>query len=275
MRSRLLAWLRDRPTQAFFLLTFGLAWAIWIPVGLLAPEQLPLLALPGAWSPTVAAVILTAAREGRPGLRSLWRRVWRLRQGLGWYLASVFGIAVLAGLALLLNRLLGGTTPELALPEGIPPEAWPVAVPLLFLSNLVVGGPIAEEPGWRGYALPLMRRSTSALRASLVIGLAWGLWHLPFFLFVEGSSVVGGLALPWFVLLTLAWSVLFSWVYLNTDSIFMAMLCHASVNTTLGTLGVLGPGSGGTLVACNVALTWLAAGVVVLRWSPELTHGRR
>jgi len=274
MRSRLLAWLRERPTPAFFLLTFGFAWGIWIPVGLLAPEQLRLATLPGAWSPTLAAVVLTVAREGRPGLRSLWRRLWRLRQHPVWYLVSIFGIGLLAGVTLLVHRLLGGSTPEPTLPEGIPPEAWPVAVPLLFLSNLAVGGPFAEEPGWRGYALPLMRDSIGALRASLVIGLAWGLWHLPFFVIPGAESVVGGVALPWFLLLTVASSVLFSWVYLETGSIFIAVLGHASVNTTLGTLGVLGPESGGTLVALNVALTWLAAGFVILLWGPELSSSR-
>ncbi|WP_367166022.1 CPBP family intramembrane glutamic endopeptidase [Mesorhizobium sp.] len=45
---------------------------------------------------------------------------------------------------------------------------------------MLVLGP-AEEFGWRGFALPLLQRRMAPVRAGLVLGLIWGVWHLPAF----------------------------------------------------------------------------------------------
>jgi membrane protease YdiL (CAAX protease family) len=275
MNARAARLLGRHPAAVFFALSFGLAWAVWLPVGLLFPERLALLALPGAWAPTLSADLLTALLEGREGLRQLWRRVLRWRVKPSWYGVVLFGVAAIAGLSLGLHRLLGGSVPAPSLPEGIPDAAWLPALPLLFLANVVFGGPLAEEVGWRGYALPALRRSMSALRASLIIGVAWPLWHLPFFLSPHASSVVGGVPFVWFVLLGVAWSVLFSWVYVNTESILLVILFHAAINTTLGTLGILGQGSGDlTPLVLNVGLTWLVVVLVITRFGADLVRRR-
>jgi membrane protease YdiL (CAAX protease family) len=270
MTARAPRLLRQHPAAAFFILSFGLAWAVWLPVALLFPERLALLALPGAWAPTLSAVLLTALLEGRQGLRQLWRRVLRWRVKPVWYGVVLFGVGAIAGLSLGLQRLLGGSVPAPSLPEGIPDSAWLPAVPMLFLVNVFVGGPLAEEVGWRGYALPVLRRSMSALRASLIIGVAWPLWHLPFFVSPHASSVVGGVPFVWFALLGTAWSVLFAWVYVNTESILLVILFHAAINTTIGTLGILGQGSGDlTPLVLNVGLTWLVVVLVIARSGKE------
>ena len=137
--------------------------------------------------------------------------------------------------------------------------------------NIFFGGPLAEDIGWRGYALPKLREKMSAFRASLLIGIVWVLWHLPFFWIPEGKIAVGGIPLLWFALLTTAWSVLFAWVYVNTESILMPVLFHAAVNTTLGTLGVLGQASGSLMpVMLNALLTWLVVGVIVFFTGKDL-----
>ncbi|NIV31263.1 MAG: CPBP family intramembrane metalloprotease, partial [Anaerolineae bacterium] len=51
----------------------------------------------------------------------------------------------------------------------------------LILANLIISG-FSEELGWRGYALDRLQRRSSALAASLILGLVHGLWHLPLFL---------------------------------------------------------------------------------------------
>ena len=94
---------------------------------------------------------------------------------------------------------------------------------------LVVG----EELGWRGYALPLLLEKRSALMASLILGVLWGLWHLPTFL-VPGTPQYG-LPLPAFVLLTVEYSILMTWVYLNTKgSVLIATLFHGAINLSQG-----------------------------------------
>jgi hypothetical protein len=94
---------------------------------------------------------------------------------------------------------------------------------------LVVG----EELGWRGYALPLLLEKRSAVTASLILGVLWGLWHLPTFL-VPGTPQYG-LPLTAFVLLTIEYSILMTWVFLHTlGSVLIATLFHGAINLSQG-----------------------------------------
>ena len=87
---------------------------------------------------------------------------------------------------------------------------------------------------------------------------------------------MGGIPVLWFGLMTVAWSVLFAWVYVNTESILMPVLFHAAVNTTLGTLGVLGQSDGSlTSVMLNTLLTWVVVGVIVLIAGKDLTFNKK
>lgn len=106
---------------------------------------------------------------------------------------------------------------------------------------LLVGGPLAEEPGWRGFALPRLEQQVGPLLGTLILGALWGLWHLPLFLFTPGYNGAGtgfaGIGLPFvsFVIGEVALSVIFTWVFNNTGgSLWLSMLLHASVNTIIG-----------------------------------------
>jgi membrane protease YdiL (CAAX protease family) len=269
MFAVLLKWLGNHPIPAFFVLTFSIAWAIWLPLGLFAPEQ-PLASLPGAWAPTISTFILTGLVEGWAGLKSLLKKLLHWRVGLGWYLVVLFGIAAIAYLAIGIGRLFGVPVPEITLPGGLPREVLIGFLPIFLLINIFVGGPLAEDVGWRGYTLPKMRERMSALSASLLIGVIWAVWHLPFFIF-PWRDLVGNIPFFWFVLLTTGWPVLFAWVYVNTESILVPVLFHAAINTTLGTVGVLGHGGEdlGPLIL-NTALTWAAVGLVVSIYGSDL-----
>lgn len=258
-------WMRMNPTSAFFLLTFVLAWMIWLPIGYFAPDYFLLAIIPGAWAPTIVSVLLTWLTDGKSGVRQFLSRVIRWRVSFQWYLVVLFGIAVIAFAAQGLNIwLFDGEPVKLNLPAGIPENGLLIALPIIFFVNIFFGGPLAEDIGWRGYALPKLREKMNAFTASLLIGIVWVLWHLPFFWIPEGKIAVGGIPLLWFALLTTAWSVLFAWVYVNTESILMPVLFHAAVNTTLGTLGILGQANGSlTPVILNTVLTWLLVGVIV------------
>ncbi len=87
--------------------------------------------------------------------------------------------------------------------------------------------------GWRGYALPLLLEKRSTLTASLILGVLWGLWHLPTFL-VPGTPQYG-LPLSAFVLLTIEYSILMTWVFLHTrGSVMIATLFHGAINVSQG-----------------------------------------
>lgn len=270
MYSSFSNWLKDNPIPAFFTLTFLIAWSIWLPLGILAPGNI-LLTLPGAWAPTFSALILIGLSDGLGGVREFIKKVFRWRVGFQWYLIVLFGVAVIAYLAIGLGTLFGVPAPEITLPNGLPREALIGFLPIFFLINIFVGGPLAEDIGWRGYILPKMRERMTALNASLIIGVLWAVWHLPFFIFPGWNAATGNIPFHWFALLTTSWSVLFAWVYVNTESVLMPVLFHAAINTTLGTLGVLGQSNGGQMpLLLNIALTWLAVGFVISIYGKDL-----
>jgi membrane protease YdiL (CAAX protease family) len=215
--SALTAFVKRHPLVAFFALAYALTW---LTIPLVAVS--PLLGLPGLFGPAVAAIATTAVAEGRPGLRDLLGRVIRWRVGARWYAIALGLPAVLAGTAAGAHLLLGG-------PMALRVGTFSLLEPVLFV--LVIG----EELGWRGYALPRLLARRSALAASLILGLLWGLWHLPTF-FVPGAPQHGA-PIPAFLLLTVAYSVLFTWIYLHTGgSVLLATLFHGAINLSQGLL---------------------------------------
>jgi membrane protease YdiL (CAAX protease family) len=165
---------------AYFALAFVLAWAFWVPAALSeqgaiggSPPTALLLVL-GTFAPSIAAV-LVAARKGGAETRALLGQFLRWRVGAKWYAVALFGPAALMLVAIGLHVALGGAVPDF--PE---PSRWPlVAVNLVLV--LLMGGPLGEELGWRGFALPRLQARHGALRASVVLGVIWALWHLPLF----------------------------------------------------------------------------------------------
>jgi membrane protease YdiL (CAAX protease family) len=102
-------------------------------------------------------------------------------------------------------------------------------LPLLFLTILVIGGPLGEELGWRGYLLPEMLARGGPFRASLLVALAWFVWHVPLF-WLEGAAQKGG-SLILFGVSVAASSVLFTWIYVGSGkSLLAALLVHTMFN---------------------------------------------
>lgn len=156
--------------------------------------------------------------QGRPG--SLAPSGRTLAGRTPWYVIAL-GLPTILSLATAVLAYLAGTADFIRVGALAPIE--------LVLFVLVVG----EELGWRGYALPRLLEKRSALTASLILGVLWGLWHLPTFV-VPGTPQYG---LPWtaFVLLTIEYSILMTWVFLHTlGSVLIATLFHGALNLSQG-----------------------------------------
>ncbi|HSN23841.1 MAG TPA: CPBP family intramembrane glutamic endopeptidase, partial [Methylomicrobium sp.] len=92
---------------------------------------------------------------------------------------------------------------------------------------LLIIGPLSEEIGWRGYALERLQTRWNALTSSLMVGLAWGLWHLPLFFMVGTSQHELGIPFIGFLVGMMANSILYTWLYNNTkQSLWSAILLH-------------------------------------------------
>ncbi len=251
----------DSGLAVYFALAFVLAWVFWVPAALSEQGAVggspptALLVVLGTFAPSVAAV-LVAARKGGAGARALLGQLLRWRVGPGWYAVALFGPAALMLVAIGLHVALGGAVPDF--PE---PSRWPlVAVNLVLV--LLVGGPLGEELGWRGFALPRLQARHGALRASVVLGVVWALWHLP--LFAVPGAPQGQVPFLLFVAQAVALSVFFAWAYNGSaGSLPIVLLLHASVNTWAGALRIL-PEATGSLLPWILATALACLGAVAL-----------
>jgi membrane protease YdiL (CAAX protease family) len=195
------------------------------PHGLNDPFIIPwvLLVLLG---PSGAAFIVTGLTEGKPGVRTLWRRFWNRNVSLKWLLVALLLLPLMRLTAGVLIQVF--THPSLPLLiEGSISEV--LIVPILL--GLFSG--IQEEFGWRGYALPRFQAKWNALVSSIILGLVTALWHLPAF-FMPGQPLSGRSFwewLPWWMLIQI---VGFNWIFNNTNGNVLAMvLFHATTELSL------------------------------------------
>jgi membrane protease YdiL (CAAX protease family) len=102
----------------------------------------------------------------------------------------------------------------------------------------LVGGPLGEEFGWRGFLTPALMAQMNWRLASLLIGVIWGFWHVP--LFFTGGTPQAAMALSTFLLNILAGSVLFGWLFQRTrGSVLPVLVLHTSLNAWSGILEII------------------------------------
>ena len=91
-------------------------------------------------------------------------------------------------------------------------------------------GPVGEEFGWRGFALPLLLEQYSPLKASLILGVIHGLWHVPLF-FIPGTTQ-SQLFFPIFMVGTISLAIIDTVLYLRTGAnLLLAILVHVMSNS--------------------------------------------
>jgi hypothetical protein len=255
--------------STFLLLTFGSAWLIWSP--LLVAEYLHLtLPVPslvfitlGSFTPTITALFLTWRYAGGTELRRLLGRALIWRVSPIWYVIAIAGPALIMLLATGIHVLLGGTAPDY-----VPFGARWLIVAVNFVLVLLIGGPLGEEFGWRGFALPALQERFHAPWDSLILGIIWTVWHLPLFFILDSAQ--HGTPFWLYAMLTIPLTLLITWVYHgSSDSLLLVMLFHAAVNTWSGPLMISPEAAGSTRpFTLVVILTWglamLAIGFKVL-----------
>jgi membrane protease YdiL (CAAX protease family) len=119
----------------------------------------------------------------------------------------------------------------------------PRFAPNLFWQGVFFGLPAGflEEIGWTGFALPHMVHGHRLFSQSVLLGLLWGLWHLPAIDYLGAATPHGSYLFPFLLAFTLAMTalrVLIAWVFAKTGSLLLAQLIHA---TSTGALVVLSP----------------------------------
>jgi membrane protease YdiL (CAAX protease family) len=211
------AFVQAHPLAVYLFLAFALSWWPW-PFKLMNPASAPML----PWGPLIGALFVVGIAYGRAGLMRILRATFRWRVHPIWYVIALLGPIMLWGVPALVVAL-GGNPPDTALLSDF--VLWPVTL-IVFG---IVQGPLTEEPGWRGLALPLMLRRLSPLVSSVIIGAIWFAWHLPL---IIGDTSGQRPVVPYATFIV-AQSVMLTGIYLGTrGSVFLVIIFHAAVNAT-------------------------------------------
>jgi membrane protease YdiL (CAAX protease family) len=219
--------IKRHPVSAFFVMT--ILW-IWISMPALfammqirsrediAVQHVILVFLLN--SPSAFGILLTLIIDGRQGPKALLSRALRWRASPVWYAVALLVPAAMYGLNYVVYSLLAGSI-----------------VPINIVEKLVFSIPTAlmacllEEFGWRGFAQFRLQRRYSALASTMIVGVGWGLWHLP--INYLGVGQYGMMAIPLLligILSNIALSVLLAWVHNNTEqSMLLVLLCHFAI----------------------------------------------
>ena len=227
--------MRQHPLFCFFLIAYAFSWIVSIPY---------MLSVWGNWSgdftvifviksfgPAIAAIVMLNLIEGKAGVLRLRQSIRQRRASWQWYLFILVGIPALLMLGIIIQP--GALTDF----QGLSPRLL-VLYPIYFFVVIFGGGPLGEEPGWRGFALPRLQPRYGPLRGTLLLGVVWCFWHLPDFLTpAQGGGPGTNLAtiltnFSIFFLMVIALAIIFTWVFNHTaGSVFIAIMLHASVNT--------------------------------------------
>ena len=197
-------WFQRHPVIAYVALAYTLSWLTWLPA-LLGFGGTALIIL-GGFGPLVAALVVT--RYTGSSVQAWARQIIRWRVRFRYYLYALGLPLLLYGLVDVILVLFGYDINPALLLERVPAY-------LATLAFVAVLGGGLEEPGWRGFALPRLQQRYTPVVATLILGLVWGVWHVPLY---GPLGFVVPLVLAFF----------YTWLYNRTGSVLLCILLHAS-----------------------------------------------
>lgn len=255
-------WIKRHNLLSYFLLAFIWSWGWWAglifttpPDAILSgnlPPTFILFALLGGIGPSLSGIIISLLSGGKRTAASTLSGMKKTRLGIGLYAAAILAVPAItlaqAGLQAATGRAVTYNVPGSMLVLGF---IWP-----LFSS-------FGEEIGWRGYALPRMQKKHGTVSAGLLLGLIWGLWHLPSD-YIAYSSY-GMLFIPMFLLIGLATltahSVIMTAIYNKTHGSLITMLLY---HYTITMAGILSPSFSFSGRADDIAKTAVSVAVICI-----------
>jgi len=226
-----LSFVKRHSLVIYFILAFGIAWIgslVLVGPKFFAGEEIVfddigLIAIVMLTGPFFAGLLMTYLVDGMLGLKELFTKMTKYNVARRWYFPLLIFPCLLLGVAVLLSIF-------------VSPELSPI-----FAVLGVFGGPMAglfEETGWMGFAYPKMKGKSSALRTGIYFGVIHAVWHVVASFLGSYNDIGIYWALYFFgsSLHIVALRVLIVWVYTNTESVFLAILMHAS---STGFFGIL------------------------------------
>ncbi len=261
--------LMRHPVSTYFILTFAISWGgvllvIGGPGGIPGTTEqfqrlLPMAIVAMLAGPSVASLLMTGLVDGKAGFRTVLARLLRWRVGMRWYAVALLSAPLVFAVV---HSALALTSPVF-LPGIL--TTHDKASLLLFgvTSSLLVG--FLEEFGWTGFAIPHLRLRYGVLATGLLVGVPWGAWHLLTNNFWIGGTYAAGISIALFLIVNgasllvgqlLAYRVLMVWVYDQTESLFVAILMHASFAACTFIFGPSAVGVASLIYGFALAAAW-------------------
>lgn len=246
--------IKKYPLESFFVIVFSimyLAGIIGVYKLLVVPEAA--LWIVGSFAPTIAAVIVLGISEGKTGIKKLFGTFLIWKVGFKWYFAAVSMTIIAAAVAVGYLYYQGLPIPEI-----------PIGFALAALFTTLFLGPLSEEAGWSGYALPRLQSRYDALTSSLILGALWAVWHAPLWFFP--GSPQSDMPFVLFVVVLMALRLIMSWAFNNTNgSLLIAVLFHLFFNYGSGLgIQVMGVPASHMLYLFATALVVYAVWIVIV-----------
>lgn len=221
----------------YFLLTFLISWTGLIFImGIdgftgkkeVPDSQIPLLFLAMCAGPFIAGLLVNYFEDGKNSFQQLKTRMGKWKVKTRWYVIALFSAPLLFGLTyLVLSVFSSKFFPLLLSTDDL----------LILILGGILGGIVAgffEEIGWTGFAVPKLRARFNILTTGLIVGVIWGIWHLPLFMDKDPD---GGVPLTVLLIVKLvshlpAFRILMVWVYDHTQSLWIIILMHMSLTAS-------------------------------------------
>jgi membrane protease YdiL (CAAX protease family) len=255
------------PLRAYFVFSYVFFWLFLTLVVVtlnffhLNTESLPIWLMPlvtviGSWMPTFAALIVTSTIKGPAGIGNLFRKFIQYKVSIKWYLAALIPFGL--GFAAVWIYHFAG--------KGMLTET---SHSLNFWIGLVVvnllAGPTGEELGWRGFALPRLLEKYTPLKAGIILGIIWDVWHLPLWFTSGFTSTNLLLYCLYFSISIISLSILMTWIFCNTSSSLVPMaLSHFSFNIGQNLFGPQGLGLVPTLPLLGITSIFCLLSIIII-----------
>ena len=228
----------------FFVLTFVQTWIFYFAIILTGAIPFTdvlgtVFLIGGGMAPSLIGIIMMLATYSKDDRKEYLRRSYQVKRiSVKWWIFILLIFPVMYAVVVLATIISGANIPEM---EGLRAIAEnPVSIIAVLLVGFFINGAFPEEFGWRGFALQPLLDKLGFIRGNLLLGILWGIWHLPLF-FIPSMwfhSQLSVLGITFYIAHSIGLSMMMSLVFIKTrQSILSALLMHMLSNLVANQMG--------------------------------------